>query len=457
MDAAEFLVVTVADRRFGIATGDVKTAVAPLPVTPLPFVPAFLDGLVNINERIVPQLDLACLLAGAPEATAGELVLVETSRSPCALRVARILGKAEVAAEALQPLAADGGDGELPVRCRFEWQGASVLVLDVDRIGALIGARPLPEGERGLLGRVQAEAADEAAVRRLECIVVRADGERYAFMLADVVEILDLPAATPVPGAPAGVEGLAMVRDEVLLVLSLAAQLGRAAPAAEGVAGSVVVVARDDVRYGLRVDALEGLEELDADRLRRLEDAGAGVEGVLAAGDRLYGLLTPSRLITEQRHRLLQSLAPRRRQQAAARAEEKQHAVLQVALGDELFGIALAQVKRIVDYRAPEPVQGEAGGLVTGAVNIEGRVVPVVDLGARLRAGEGNDGAWVIVGDGLNEWAIAVREAADIVSIPDSALEAVQGGEDGFVQAIATVQDRLLSLLSLAPLLRGAA
>lgn len=446
----EFLIVAAAGQHFGIATGGVKTAVAAQPVTPLPFVPAFVEGLVNINERIVPQLDLALLLGGAA-APGGELVLVETSRSPCALRVAQILGKAEVAADALQSLA---GDGEaLPVSRRFEWEGLSVLVLDVERIGGLIGSREMPAGERGLLGRLQQDEAADAALARLDCVVVAVAGERYALALADVVEILDLPAATPVPGAPAGVEGLAIVRDEVLLVLALASLLGRPLREARG---SVVVVERGGVRYGLRVEALEGLQQFDPAALRRIEDAGSDVEGVLADGERLYGLLTPTRLITEARHRQFQPLAPRRQHQAAQRAE-KQHAVLQVALGGEVFGIALDQVRRIVDYRPPEPVQAEPGSLVCGAVNIEGRVVPVVDIGARLRAGDGNDGAWVIVGEGANEWAIAVREAADIVSVPESALEAVQAGEGGFVTAIANVQDRLMSLLSLAPLTRGVA
>lgn len=447
----EFLIIAAGGQHFGIATATVKTAVAVQPLTPLPFVPAYVEGLVNINERIVPQLDLAALL-GASAAGGGELVLVETSRSPCALRVAQILGKAEVATADLQPLS-DQAES-LPVSCRFEWQEGSVLVLDVERIGGLIGSRELPAGERGLLGRLQQDEAAGAAATVLDCIVVRIGDERYAIGLGDVVEILDLPAATPVPGAPAGVEGLAMVRDEVLLVLVLASLLGR--PVAAGGRGSVVVVEREGVRYGLRVDALEGLEQLDEDCLRRIDDAGSEVEGVLAAGGRLYGLLTPARLISAERHRQFQPLAPRRQQQAAQRAE-KQHAVLQVALGDELFGIALEQVRRIVDYRAPEPVQADAASLVSGAVNIEGRVVPVVDIAARLRAGSGNDGAWVIVGEGDNEWAIAVREAADIVSIPDSALEPVQAGQDGFVTAIANVQDRLMSLLSLAPLARGVA
>lgn len=447
----EFLVVAAGGQHFAIPALEVRTAVAAQPVTPLPFVPAHVEGLVNINERIVPQIGLATLL-GTADAPGGELVLVETSRSPCALRVAAILGKADVAEDALQGL--EEGAATLPVSRRFEWEGGNVLVLEVERLGGLVGGRELPAGERGLLGRLDDAAAAADGGARLECLEVRTGSEHHAFLLADVVEILDLPAATPVPGAPAGVEGLAMVRDEVLLVLSLASLLG---VRGEGDGrGSVIVVEREGTRYGLRTDAVEGLRQLDPEQMRRIDDPASEVEGVIAGGERLLGLLTPARLISPARHRQYQPLAPRQRRDRVQRAE-RQQSVLQVALGDELYGIALEQVRRIVDYRAPELLPAEAGSLVTGAVNIEGRVVPVVDLAARLRSAGDNDGAWVIVGDGRHEWAIAVREAADIVSVPESALEPVQTGEDGFVSAIARVQDRLMSLLTLAPLARGVA
>lgn len=452
----EYLVVVAGGQHFAVATVDIKVAVAAQPVTPLPFVPPFVEGLVNINERIVPQLDLATLL-GLSALPGGELVLVETARSPCALRVAQILGKAEVATDAL--VALDGGESALPVRWRFEWEAGSALVLDLERIGGMVGGRELPAGERGLLGRLDA-AVDTATEALLECIELRTGSEHHALLLADVVEIIDLPAATPVPGAPAGVEGLAMVRDEVLLVLSLAALLGAGKGAHTGGGidgrGSVIVVERDGTRYGLRVDAVEGLRQVAPDALRRIDDPASEIEGVLAHGDRLLGLLTPARLIPAARHRQLQPLAPRQRRDQAQHAE-RQQLVLQIALGDALYGFALEQVRRIIDYRLPEPVQAEAGALVTGAVNIEGRVVPVVDLAAHLRSTGANDGAWVIVGDGRHEWAIAVREATDIVSVPESALEPVKAGDDGFVSAIARVQDRLMSLLSLAPLSRGVA
>ncbi len=444
----EFLVIEAGGQCFAVPTAAVRTAVAARPVTPLPFVPGFVEGLVNINERIVPQIDLGLLLAGECIGPGGELVLVETSRSPCALHAAHILGKADIEPAALQPIPDESGT--LPVQGRFEWQQQSVLVLDVDRLGAFIGARELPAGERGLLGRLQeAESAQSEAA--LDCMVVVVGREKYALALADLVEILDLPPATPVPGAPAAVEGLAIVRDEVLLVLSLADLLQSGARAAADARG-VVVIQRDSCRYGLRIDSLDGLHRMSGEQLRRIDEGSGEVAGVLAAQDQLYALLTPERLIGEERHRQFRPFMPQARQ-AALQKTERMHSVLQVAFGDEVFGIALGQVRRITDYCAPERVQADDRGLVCGAVNVEGRVVPVVDLGGYLQAGAGNEGAWVIVGDGASEWAIAVREATGILDIPDSALEGIGSGTDGFVKGVASVGGQLISLLNLSPLM----
>lgn len=448
--AGEFLVVEVAGQRFGIDTASVETVVAPAAVTPLPFVPSFVEGLVSVNERIVPQLDLYRLLGEGAMPALTELVVVETARSPCALRVGRILGKAEVAADELQPVS--GESEAVMLRARFAWEGQSVLVLDVDMLGGLVNAQALPEGERGLLGRLQADTADADAAA-LDCVVLVVGRERYAMALTDAVEILDLPAATPVPGAPALMEGLAMVRDDVLPVLSLAALLR--VPAAADSRRNVVVLQREGRRYGLRVDGLDGIRQLREEQLRRIDDNGCDVSGVLASADGLLGLLTPARLLDDTRLRALQPFLPAARAQSQQK-RERLHTLLQVALGEEEFGIPLEAVRRIADYSAPEIVQGEDDSLVSGAVSLEGRVLPVADLAARLRAGDGNDGAWVLLGEGEQEWAVPVRAALGIITVPESALEEIAAERGGFVTAIARVEQRLLSLLSIAPLLATA-
>ena len=52
---------------------------------------------------------------------------------------------------------------------------------------------------------------------------------------------------------------------------------------------------------------------------------------------------------------------------------------------------------------------------------------------------------------------IAVREATGILDIPDSALEGIGGGADGFVKGVASVGGQLISLLNLSPLMAATA
>jgi len=115
-------------------------------------------------------------------------------------------------------------------------------------------------------------------------------------------------------------------------------------------------------------------------------------------------------------------------------------------------------VRRIAKFTAPERLQADAGSLVCGAVSIEGRIIPVVDIARLLNVGEdGNEGAWVIVGDADHEWAIPVHEARQIIEIPASAIEAVSAAQQrGLVTAVANVSERLISLLTMTPLLDAA-
>src|SRR5215510_15409160 len=56
---------------------------------------------------------------------------------------------------------------------------------------------------------------------------------------------------------------------------------------------------------------------------------------------------------------------------------------LTFTVGGESFGIAIASVKEIIEYRAPTEVP-MMPGYMRGIVNLRGRVLPVIDLAARF-------------------------------------------------------------------------
>jgi purine-binding chemotaxis protein CheW len=447
----DLLLFRVQQQPFALPAASVLEAVAPRAVTPLPFVPDHVEGLVNVGERVIPQLDVRRLLFAAdalPAAASDELLVIDTPRAACALRVDCVTGRVALAADALQDIAATEAENSTDTLFagQFDHAGETVLLIDAARLGATLVPREVPAGRRGMLGA--ADQREERHADELTCVVVRIGEESYAIPLGDTLELLDLGPARAIPGTPGVIEGIALVRDDVLLVLSLSRLLGRGENR-DG-ARHVLVIERDGTRYGLRVDGVDGIVAFDRQALRAIDDETGEVAGVLMHEGGLYGLLTPRRLLPDPRHAALLPFVPESRREQVVAVETC--AVLQVALGDEFYALPLEHVRRIAGYTPPERIDHEPGALVSGAVNIEGRIVPVVDLASHLQAGEAHNGAWVIVANPRGEWAIPVSEAHEIIEIPLDALEKVDRRDNGFVSAVATVGNRLVSLVSLAPL-----
>lgn len=468
---SEYLLVAVDESWYALAAGRVESAVATRDVTPLPFVPACVEGLVNINDRVMPLLDLrALLMPGVVRAGQSEWVVVETSRSPCALRVDRVVGSVSAAAgesgvppeehKGLSESPANAGASAALVCGRFVQDGRTVLVLDCDVLGNLVAAEDVSTGRRGLLGRLAHEGV--VSVERSDaCIVALCGSEIYGVALADAVEILDTQPCAAMPGAPAFVEGLALVRGEPLLVLALAGLLGR--PVARPLRNVIVIESGGD-RYGLAVDRVEGILAYEYDRFRPIDEDGAELDGVVVDGDRAIGMLGVARVLRDARRRQLAPFMPSRRAGQQAAVEERM-TLLEVDIAGETLGVPLSSVRRITAYSAGMDLEGEGNTRLHGAVNIDGNVLPVLDLGEALGiAGAtspdgrlpGARAAWVVVGGEGHEWAIAVSRARNIVSVPVSAVESIGGGAGGLVNAVARVDTHLVSLLDITSLLEAA-
>ncbi|HEX2203744.1 MAG TPA: chemotaxis protein CheW [Longimicrobium sp.] len=66
----------------------------------------------------------------------------------------------------------------------------------------------------------------------------------------------------------------------------------------------------------------------------------------------------------------------------AAEAAEPERMVLLV-LGEHRFAVPIARVREVIDARPYTPLPG-SGDHVCGLINLRGRIVTVIDLGARL-------------------------------------------------------------------------
>lgn len=113
-------------------------------------------------------------------------------------------------------------------------------------------------------------------------LVVLAGGQRFAWELAAVREIVPTRGCTRLPGAPAWVVGLLNLRGTVVTVVDLGARLGL--EAASG--GSVVVLDVEGRALGVRVQAVRAVATAEEAVVEPVEAARAA-DGLVAGMVRL--------------------------------------------------------------------------------------------------------------------------------------------------------------------------
>ncbi|HEX2079920.1 MAG TPA: chemotaxis protein CheW [Longimicrobium sp.] len=96
-----------------------------------------------------------------------------------------------------------------------------------------------------------------------------------------------------------------------------------------------------------------------------------------------------------------------------------------LVVGDHRFAVAIERIREIIPARPYTPLPG-SGAHVCGLINLRGRIVTVIDLGARLRlspASANPDHSIVIVEHRGKLAGLAVEEVARIVDVDPAALQ----------------------------------
>jgi purine-binding chemotaxis protein CheW len=129
------------------------------------------------------------------------------------------------------------------------------------------------------------EVVEDPAIAGISALIARAGGARFLLPAAQVGEVLRMPDLTRVPGLPAWVPGVANVRGQVLAVIDLRPLLGLPQDTAAG-RPRLLRLDAEGIEVGLRVDAVDGVAELDLDQPEPLPPGAAAPDlfaGVISA------------------------------------------------------------------------------------------------------------------------------------------------------------------------------
>jgi purine-binding chemotaxis protein CheW len=120
------------------------------------------------------------------------------------------------------------------------------------------------------------------------------------------------------------------------------------------------------------------------------------------------------------------------------------------ALGDEEYGLPITQVQEIIRFSVPRTIPNPHAS-IRGVINLRGRIIPVCDLKLQLNVGFGEvaDEASkiVIVESQSGSAGLIVDGVNEVMTVTEDQLEPDAGSQDGYLNGIAKVDERLIVLL----------
>ena len=126
------------------------------------------------------------------------------------------------------------------------------------------------------------------------------------------------------------------------------------------------------------------------------------------------------------------------------------------SLGSEEYGLPITTVQEIIRYTRPRTIPS-APPSVRGVINLRGKIIPVVDLKARLQlaGGDAEESKIVIVEAGAVTAGLIVDDVDEVLTVDEGSLEQAPTGDVGYISAVAKVGDRLLVLLDVEAMFGG--
>lgn len=461
----ELVIFNIAQGRYALRAEAVSKVLDALPVTPLPYAPDDVEGLVNVSGAVLLKVDLALRLGMAKRTVhpQGNLLIVMTGLETVAVQVDKVFNKVSQDESAIQYYeriqATDMVAGE------FEHAGEMILLLSEAALGLQdMTAKDVPEGGGGLIGMVPQDTASgaqaENLINDLPTLAVEDGTETYAVHMNHVQEIVELSALTALPGAGPEVMGLMRLRGDALMVLSLARLLGRAMDVPPRF---VLVIGMDGVRVGLSVADILGIERYAKDDIQPVSGGDSQLEGYLpgtaARAGHMTGLLSVSGLVTPEAMAVYRRYLTQEGLTMSQNVDKKAQSVrrmLSFRLGVERCALDLSRVDRVEEY-SPSVDLPEGDDSLTGVIQIKGEIAPVLDLRALLGLTAQETSSYVVVRVDGAPWALIVDRIERVIEIPEKDITPVRTQQNDYLTEVARLDGGLVSLLSLEPLTAQAA
>jgi purine-binding chemotaxis protein CheW len=416
----EALTVSVAGQSIALSSGIVTEILRPTPVTRVPLGPPGLLGVANLRGQVVPIISLAVLLGAPPgHVTPQTRIVIVDIGTVYGLQVDAVLVFGSPPAAGIMDI------------------GTLLAPLFADTVGPSADAARPSAAARPAHRPAQPAAAADPAQDDITLVALCLAGQEYALRLEDVAEIIALPAITAVPRTDPAMLGVIDSRVGLLPLLSLRALLAlplegfdptKARIVVTRIAGHMVGLVSDEVTAILRLPQ-DAIEPVPAVLTRGTGESQIEAICRLEGGRRLVGLLSTEHLLDAP---TIERLASSAKSQTNASAIAADHAetgqFVIVRVGGNEYGMPVDVVAEVARHPGSLTRVPYAPSFVEGAMNLRGRIIPVIDQhqrfgGAADTATPTSDRRVVIIGVGSLQAGFAVDAASEILTISRTELK----------------------------------
>lgn len=462
LESQSLITFSLGEELFAVNVDFLIEVLEPITVSPLPLVPPFVEGLVNIGGEIIPLVDLVQFVY--PEKEPSEnlletLLVIELSGVQFALKVNEIqetieFQKTEVADTTLAE------DGTLLVEV-FEYEGRKIHVFNPEALARVVRSQTPDTGEEepSFLGEREEKKHEEERFR--EFLIVDASGSEYALELPCIYDVVDISSIHSQSGAPDAMLGVALVREKPRLILNLPELLGMDEDfSLEGGQITAVMIDFKSVIYGFAVHNIIGLEQISESQIT-FDPDGQMLSVIRGENQSVVEVVSIDEVIDSQLVKELKPFTPDVQEVEVARVSHVD--LLRFMVDQSMYAINISDVKRIIYNKKIEPLLDSQGYLL-GTIEFEGNVIPVVDLPSQLSAecnganfeyyAQQSHNEFIVVTVNGSDWAFSIGRSDEIVSIPEAAVDQVRA-KSGFITAFTQVNEQLLSVLNISTICKA--
>lgn len=399
-------------------------------------------GIETPDERVAAGKDPASTLTLSAAHESGQVVIAITDdgRGIDAERIkAKAVEKGIVAPseavqmderEALELLFAPGfSTAETVTKVSGRGVGMDVVRRNLERVGGTVTI------ETSLGAGTTVKVRIPLTLAIIPALTIKAGGDRYAIPQANLVELVRVNARAHAGGEDTRdrIEWLHgkpvfRLRERLLPVLDLNAELGISSPET-GATGQAIVVVNDGTRrLGLLVDEILETEEIVVKPLDRHVKALGAYAGTTILGDGRVALILDVAGIAARGSLVAEKDLEAETPPGDAPGPSGSSMVIVSVGGGRRMGIPLSEVARLEEFRSDDI---ERMG-IHQVIQYRGGIMPLLDLGARFPAAHPVEPASAMAG--VTRAIVHSGAAGDIGLVVDDVLDVVEVEDDAPVQ-----------------------